>query len=135
MLLRSARLVLALAALSSNLECAAGTGAGTFSVNITLNSSGNVQSSGICTSQTLSDRTGALVQVVCSTGQFVSISPRPGAAFAGTHGGAFTYYFSSATGAHLTDSGDRFPGTGTITQYRVYSLDQYDGRVDMLVSF
>jgi hypothetical protein len=106
-----------------------------FSVNITLAPSGSTPATGICTSQTLSDRTGALVQVVCSTGQFVSISPRPGAPFPGTHGGAFAYYFSSATGAHPTDSGDRFPGTGTITQYRVYSLDQYDGRVDMLVSF
>jgi len=133
--LRPARVLLALAALSVAFECPAGTGSGTFRVNITLNTAGNVQASGICTSQTLSDRTGALVKVVCSTGQFVSISPRPGAPFVGTHGGAFTYYFSSATGARLDDSGAWHPGTGTITQYRVHSLDQHDGIVDMLVNF
>lgn len=135
MLLRSAHLAFALAALSINFECAAGAGSGAFRVNITLNPPGNVQASGICTSQSLSDETGALVQVVCSTGQFVSISPQPGAPFSGTHGGAFNYYFSPASGYRLAGLGGNYPGAGTITGYRVYTLEEYDGRVDILVSF
>lgn len=136
-MLRSVRLVLALATLLISIEGAAGAGSGTFSVNITLANPGApaAPATGICTSQTLSDQTGALVQVVCSTGQFVSISPRPGAPFAPTHGGAFTYYFSPSSGFRLAGLGGLYPGAGTITEYRVYTLDEYDGRVDILVNF
>jgi hypothetical protein len=135
--LRTSRLVLALAALFFSLEGAAGKGAGTFSVHIALAYPGNPASpaTGICTSQTLSDQTGAIVQVVCSTGQFVSISPRPGVPFAGVHGGAFTYYFSPSSGYRLAGLGSLIPGSGTITGYRVYTLDEYEGRIDFLVSF
>lgn len=137
MLPRSARWLFALAALLSGFECAAGAGAGTFRVDITLANPGSPAppATGICTSQSLSDQTGALVQVVCSTGQFVSISPQPGAPFAGTHGGAFNYYFSPASGYRLAGLGRLYPGAGTITGYRVYTLEEYDGRVDILVSF
>jgi hypothetical protein len=132
-LLRSARRLLAIAALLVSLESAAGVGAGTFRVDITL---GNPQGqSALCTSQTLSESTGATVQVVCSTGQFVSIGPRPGAPFAGVHGGAFTYYFSPTPEFQLEDSRTLFQGSGTVTEYRVYSRDQFDQFVDILVSF
>jgi hypothetical protein len=133
MLLRWARPLLALAALLASLESAAGTGTGTFRVSITL---GNPQGqSTLCTSQTLSESTGAAVQVLCSTGQFVSIGPRPGAPFAGVHGGAFTYYFSPTPEFRLEESRSQLQGSGTVTEYRVYSRDRFDQFIDILVSF
>jgi hypothetical protein len=90
--------------------------------------------SGICSSQSLSERTGAVVRVVCGTGQFVSISPSPGQRFFGTHGGAYGYYFGPAYGAiHRTAYGGA--GGGTITSFRVYSIEGADGPLDLLVSF
>jgi len=108
-------------------------GAGTFRVNIDLNDPAG--KSALCVSQSLSQSTGALVQVVCSTGQFVSIGPRPGAPFAGVHGGAFTYYFSPTPDFQLEGSRSVMQGAGTVTEYRVYSRDQYDRFIDILVSF
>jgi hypothetical protein len=130
--LRSVRPILALVALSLSLECAAGVGSGTFRVNISVNDPGK---SALCVSQSLSQSTGALVQVLCSTGQFVSIGPRPGAPFAGVHGGAFTYYFSPTPDFQLEGSRSVMQGSGTVTEYRVYSRDQYDRFIDILVSF
>jgi hypothetical protein len=89
----------------------------------------------LCVSQSLSQSTGALVQVTCSTGQFVSIGPRPGAPFAGVHGGAFTYYLAPAPNFQLDTSRSVMQGAGTVTEYRVYSRDQYDRFIDILVSF
>ena len=132
-MLRFARSLLALAALSISFECAAGVGSGTFRVNISVNDvAGN---SALCVSQSLSQATGALVQVVCSTGQFVSIGPRPGAPFAGVHGGAFTYYLSSAPDFQLNSSRSVMQGTGTVTEFRVFSRDGIDRFIDILVSF
>lgn len=131
-MLRSVRPILALVALSISFECAAGVGAGTFRVNISVNDPGK---SALCVSQSLSQSTGALVQVLCSTGQFVSIGPRPGAPFAGVHGGAFTYYFSPTPDFQLEGSRSVMQGAGTVTEYRVYSRDQYDRFIDILVSF
>lgn len=131
-MLRSVRPILALVALSLSLECAAGVGSGTFRVNISVNEPGK---SALCVSQSLSQSTGALVQVLCSTGQFVSIGPRPGAPFAGVHGGAFTYYFSPTPDFQLEGSRSLMQGSGTVTEYRVYSRDRYDQFIDILVSF
>ena len=132
-MLRSARLLLALVALSLSLECAAGVGSGTFRVNISVNNpAGN---SALCVSQSLSQETGAVVKVLCSTGQFVSIGPRPGAPFAGVDGAAFTYYFSPTPDFRLDTSRSVMQGSGTVTEYRVYSRDQYDRFIDILVSF
>ena len=90
--------------------------------------------SGICTSQSLSDQVGAVVRVVCQTGQFVSISPRPGQRFLGTHGGAYNYYFGPSYGAiHRTAHGEG--GSGTVTSFRVYRVDEAGGVLDLLVSF
>lgn len=131
-MLRFAHSLLALVALSISFECAAGVGSGTFRVNISLNDPGK---SALCVSQSLSQSTGALVQVTCSTGQFVSIGPRPGATFAGVHGGAFTYYLAPAPNFQLDTSRSVMQGAGTVTEYRVYSRDQYDRFIDILVSF
>lgn len=132
-MLRFARSLLALAALSTSLECAAGVGSGTFRVNISVNDpAGN---SALCVSQRLGQATGAMFQVICSTGQFVSIGPRPGAPFAGVHGGAFTYYLNPASNFQLEGSRSAMQGTGTVTEYRVYSRDGIDRFIDILVSF
>lgn len=132
-MLRSARLLLALAALSFSFDCAAGLGSQNFRVNIDVNDPAG--KSALCVSQTLSQQTGAVVQVLCSTGQFVSIGPRPGAPFAGVHGGAFSYYFSPTPDFQLESSRSVMQGAGTVTEYRVYSRGQYDRFIDILVSF
>ena len=132
MFLRWLRLILAVAALSGGLECAAGVGSANFRVAITLNDPGK---SALCTSQSLSQATGALVQVICSTGQFVSIGPRPGAPFAGVHGGAFTYYLAPTPDFQLDSSRSIMQGAGTVTEFRVYSPNGYDRFIDILVSF
>jgi hypothetical protein len=129
--LRSVHFALAVAALLTALECAAGTTAAPVRVNITLNNPAG--QSTLCTSQALSDSTGAVVKVLCSNGQFVSISPRAGAPFAGVHGGAFTYYFSPASGLRAQALSGPYQGVGTVTEYRVYTDE--DGSIDILVSF
>ena len=136
-MLRCSRLVLALAALSVSFNCAAGSGTGAFSVNITLSNPGapgTPPPSGVCISQTLSDLTGALVQVLCSTGQFVSINPKPGAPFI-AHGGAYSYYLSVGTGSRIAGLGRLPSGTATVTEYRVFTVDEANGTIDMLVGF
>ena len=139
-MLRSSRLALALAALVLSFNCAAGTSSGTFSVNISLSNPGAppvapaTPPGTVCVSQTLSDLTGALVQVLCSTGQFVSIGPRPGAPFI-AHGGAYSYYLSVGTGSRLAGLGGLPVGAGTVTEYRLFSVDQANGTVDLLVGF
>jgi hypothetical protein len=140
MMSRASRLALALAALILSFNCAAGTSSGTFSVNISLSNPGapptppGTPPGTVCVSQTLSDLTGALVQVLCSTGQFVSIGPRPGAPFI-AHGGAYSYYLSVGTGSRLAGLSGLPVGAGTVTEYRLYSVDQANGTVDLLVGF
>jgi len=116
---------------------AAGGGRGAFTVNISLNSGRDSPApTDVCTSESLSEATGAVVRVVCETGQFVSIGPRPGGRFVDTHGGAYTYYFGPSFGAiHRAGSGEFASGAGTIVSYRVYNVTEADGQLDMLVSF
>ncbi len=136
MLLRPARLAAALAALVVSFHSAAGSGTGAFSVNITLSNPGapGAPASGVCVSQTLSDLTGALVQVLCSTGQFVSINPKPGAPFI-AHGGAYSYYLSVGTGSRIAGLSGLPAGAGTVTEFRVFKVDEANGTIDMLVGF
>ena len=137
-----------LAALAASTPAAAGSASRSFGVNIVLTQPGfggpgatatsvpndNTNTSGICISDSLSQQTGALVRVVCANGQFVSIGPRPGQRFFGTHGGAYGYYFGPSYGAiHRTAHGEG--GGGTVTSFRVYSVDEADGVLDLLVSF
>jgi len=135
-MLRCSRPAVALAALIVSFNCAAGSGSAAFSVNISLSNPGapGTPPGTVCVSQTLSDLTGALVQVLCSTGQFVTIGPRPGAPFI-AHGGAYSYYLSVGTGSRLAGLGGLPVGAGTVTEYRLYSVDQANGTVDLLVGF
>jgi hypothetical protein len=135
-----------LVALAASTFAAAGSASRTFGVNILLTQPGfggpgvtatsipAGNTSGTCISDSLSQQTGALVRVVCANGQFVSISPRPGQRFFGTHGGAYNYYFGPSYGAiHRAAHGEG--GSGTVTSFRVYSVDEADGVLDLLVSF
>lgn len=128
--------------------CLAGTSAGLFSVSITLNKPGGVTvtpaaqasrsvASGVCISQTLSEQTNALVQIVCATEQFVSIAPVPGKRFLGTHGGAFRYNFQSGASYSGISYGalSAYIGAGTVTALRIYNANGSDGPLEMLVSF
>jgi hypothetical protein len=94
--------------------------------------------SGVCTSASLSESTGAVVRVVCSSGQFVSISPNPGAPFVGTHGGAYDFYWPVGTESFesaLAGGSSVITRSGRVTSFRVYSLEHIGDRLDVLVSF
>jgi hypothetical protein len=131
----------------------AATSAGQFSVNITVTGTdtGSGTSSGIntaaqsapgvCISQTLSEKTNALVRVVCGTGQFVSITANPNARFLGANGGAFRFVLSPGStdsGSQLLGQGrtnDFYPGAGTVTAWRIYNVNGSDGTFEVLLTF
>jgi hypothetical protein len=75
-----------------------------------------------------------LVQVLCSTGQFVSINPKPGAPFI-AHGGAYSYYLSVGTGSRIAGLSGLPAGAGTVTEFRVFKVDEANGIIDLLVGF
>lgn len=142
------RLILALALGALAAPGGAATTGATFDVNISLSAPGTPPPSGgggsaaagtadFCVSQSLSDATGAIVRVVCKSGQFVSIEARPGSPFLGVHGGAFRYYFANGMPAHLRFLGESNPwvGPGTVTSIRVKYLEDLDGIVEMQVGF
>jgi hypothetical protein len=87
-----------------------------------------------CTSATLSAASHADVQVICATGQFVTIEVAPGRHFLGTHGAAFRY---------VLDAGGVVPSElllnadprGTVTSLRVYNANVEQEPLEMLVSF
>jgi hypothetical protein len=134
-----------LAALAADFSSAAGVNTRGVTVNVCLRSGADcaapasapvAASSGVCTSDTLSESTGAVVRVVCATGQFVSIGPRPGGRFIGTQGGAYTYFFGPSFGAiQRSTSGELATGTGTITSFRIYNVTEIEVPLEMLVSF
>ena len=95
------------------------------------------QTGGACVSQSLSDATGAIVRVVCTSGQFVSIEANPNGPFLGVHGGAFRYYFANGIPADLRflGSSDPWIGAGTVTSIRVKYLEDLDGIIEMQVGF
>ena len=131
-----AKAALGLACLSAAFACAAGSGI--FGVKITLHAAAGPTDStpGVCTSETLSEQNGATVRVVCQSGQFVSIGPTPGAAFVGTHGGAYSYHFGSTlSGINVAGFGEFAHGAGSIASYRIFGVTEVDGRLDLLVSF
>ena len=87
----------------------------------------NPQRAGVCFSRTLSEKTGAVVQVACDSGQFVSIEAVPGQRFLGVHGGAFRYAMSisrdrSVYEAAASDAFGWRTGWGTVTMLRLYDL-------------
>jgi hypothetical protein len=141
------RLILALALGAFAAPGGAATTAAAFDVGINLMFPGGPPPAGggtpsgasadFCVSQALSDATGAIVRVVCTSGQFVSIEARPGSPFLGVHGGAFRYYFANGIPAHLRFLGESNPwvGPGTVTSIRVKYLEDLDGIVEMQVGF
>ena len=131
----------------------AATSAGQFSVNITLTGSGSgsetgsgvntaAQSApGVCISESLSERTNALVRVVCATGQFVSIAANPNSRLLGTHGGAFRFVLNPGNDNSFPQlvgqgqSNDFYPGTGTVTAWRIYNVNGSEGPFEVLLTF
>jgi hypothetical protein len=103
---------------------------------------------GVCYSKSLSEKTGASVQVVCDSGQFVSIEAVPGQPFLGVHGGAFRYSMSIDRDRSVYDAAAKDPfgwrtGWGTVTMLRLYDVQHAGGPGDfwadrpleLLVSF
>ena len=93
-----------------------------------------------CTSETLSQQANALVQVVCRSGNFVSIDPAPGKPFLGTQGGAFRYYFGvGSSGATPLAVVDRtlspYVGYGTVTGLRVFNPYGAEDPFEFVVSY
>lgn len=139
-------IALALGALAA--PSGAATVAGTFDVGITLTVPGGppptggggtptTTSGGICVSQALSDSTGAIVRVVCSSGHFVSIEAPSGSPYLGVHGGAYRYYFANGVPAGLRFLGGEKPwvGPGTVTSIRIVYPEDLDGIIEMQVGF
>lgn len=121
------------------LRANAGSVGNNFNVNIVLSNSAGPATSvtGACTSTSLSAKTQATVQVVCATGQFVSIESTPGKRFVGTHGGAYRYSFVPSTvwPGSLVLPGDPYIGSGTVTGLRVVNLNALEDHLELLVSF
>jgi hypothetical protein len=147
---RAATIALCLLAASAaaSLPALGGSSSGTVPVNITLTTGlpplpqpqppVTPPASGVCTSASLSESTGATVRVVCSSGQFVSISPNPAAPFVGTHGGAYDFYWPVGTESFesaLAGGSSVITRSGRVTSFRVYSLEHIGDRLDVLVSF
>jgi hypothetical protein len=127
-----------LATLGGLAPAVAGTASGTLGVNINLKPPPGAVGTGLCISSTLSAQTNALVQVVCASNQFVSIEARPGRPFVGTHGGAHRFVFSPGTVIpfdllYRSDISDI--SSGTITALRVFNLQRYKDRLELMVSF
>ncbi len=87
-----------------------------------------------CTSLTLSQATNAIVTVTCGDNQFVSIAPRAGAPFLGTHGGAYRFLFEP--GAPVSSEDPLWHvGTGTVATLRIYQPEKMEYPVEIEVSF
>ena len=92
----------------------------------------------LCISQSLSDATGAIVRVVCSSGQFVNIEADTSQPYRlGVHGGAYRFYFANGMPASLqfVGHGNPWVGPGTVTSLRVNYLEGLDGVIEMQVGF
>lgn len=118
----------------------AGQASAGFQVTVRLSAHLPTSQAGVCISTVLGQQTGAVVRVVCSTGQVVSIEAAPGTpVMAGVHGGAIRYSFGPgamlAPDTALTDSEQIYIGLGTITAMRVVDLTGRRERLEFLVSF
>ncbi|MBX7229221.1 MAG: hypothetical protein K1X48_06420 [Burkholderiaceae bacterium] len=105
-----------------------------FEVRITLNARTN---EGLCTHQLDSQASNAIVKVVCSSGQFVSIQALPNRPFLGTQGGAHQFWFSPLSGvsAGFVSEVETYIGNGTVSFFRVINLNYLDGPLEMWLSF
>jgi len=144
-----APVTLGLMALLTGAPSWAGATGETFTVGITLSQTPGTGSApaapqfppqsprpGACYSRALSEETGALVEVACASGLFVSIEALPRAAFLGAHGGAFRYSMSTAADLSVWDAvaSDAFgwrTAWGTVTMLRLYDLTWPDGPGDL----
>ena len=110
----------------------AGASTGAFAVSISLQ--GNA---GICTSQTLSQATGALVRVACATGQFVNIEVDPAKPFLGVHGGAYRFNFGPGLAWPQGEYGGISPSldAGTCTALRILNASGGPDPIELLISF
>src|SRR6476646_11029072 len=161
--MRSASIAPALSALMALLAGApswAGSTSENFTVGITLSQPGGSGGApvspspaqppraGVCYSKSLSEKTGASVQVVCDSGQFVSIEAVPGQPFLGVHGGAFRDSMSIDRDRSVYEAAAKDPfgwrtGWGTVTMLRLYDVHAAGGPGDfwadrpleLLVSF
>ena len=117
----------------------AATAQASFTVHINLNKPDTAPNiPAYCTSQTLSQATNAIVTVVCSSSQFVSIEPQPGKPFLGTHGGAFRYYFGPGINLppqETSHEASPYTSAGTVTTVRISRINGADGPLELLVSF
>ena len=130
---------LAAVLLAALLPAHAGQQSASFSVNIRLTPLLPSGQAGVCISSVASEQTGAVVRVVCSTGQVVSIEAAPGTpVIAGVHGGAFRYVFGAgsllAAGNGLIESELGLFGLGTVTALRIADVSRRE-RLEFLVSF
>jgi hypothetical protein len=122
----------------SSVASHAGQASSGFTINIQLTTASTASQTGVCISSVASEQTGAVVRVVCSTGQVVSIEAAPGTpVIAGVHGGAFRYVFGAgallAPGSASTESELSLMGLGTVTAMRI--ADASGRRLEFLVSF
>ena len=130
---------LGLVGLGAVFNCSAGSAGRAFGVDIILNTGAPDAGggpAGTCINETLSEQNGATVRVACASGQFVSISPVPGAPFVGTHGGAYSYHFGSTLRAgNAAGVGEFAHGAGSTASFRVFGVTEADGRLDLLISY
>ena len=119
-------------ALSAQGVAMAGATTGTLMVTISLQ--GNA---GLCTSQTLSQVTSALVRVACTSGQFVNIEVDPAKPFLGVHGGAYRFSFGPGLVWPQHGYGGISPSldAGTVTALSIPSANRGLGPIELLVIF
>jgi hypothetical protein len=131
------RRLLWLTALGASTVACAGTATSQFAVRL------EVRQPQTCINQALSEQTGALVQVVCQSGDFVRIDPDPRRPFVGTHGGAFRYAFMAAGAAGLAPAtldglasdATLYAGSGTVTGLHVYNERGDDEQLEILITY
>jgi hypothetical protein len=122
----------------------AGSASGNFDVHIRLTMPSGTDKSlvppvlptGLCISESMGQAAQALVTVVCTTGQFVSITPVYSNPYTGTHGGA--HPFVLVRGGAEPPKNSRFTpytGSGTVTSVRVLNLSGREGRLEVQVVF
>jgi hypothetical protein len=90
---------------------------------------------GYCISKSLSQKTNAVVTVVCKNDQFVNIEPRPGTPFSPVSGGAYRFLLTPSVQVAQDNNPLNIMGAGTITTMHIYNEDGKEDTMEMLVSF
>lgn len=134
--------LLILACSLAALPAAAGTASSQFSVQVTV-----APAAERCASETLSQPSSAVVQVVCNTASFVNIAPGPGT-IVGPQSSFFRYYVENVStirsDAPIPAIGslpqgfafmDLQQSVGTVTGLRVVAESGADNHYELLISF